>query len=331
MKYTYSALLLALVLLIAMLVNLFASFYNGDNGLTPQGEPRYHFILITQDNNDPFWTMYKNGATKAGVTKNVFVEFVDIKYKDAALTVNAVEMAILSNVDGIALQPFDVKESTEILQKVRDANITAITFENDVFYIPEISTVGSNSYEVGFASGEMAAAASGGKADIAVLVNDPGAKDSKQYNSIKYQGLLEAISKYPEMTVSQIYTLDTRMFEVDKLTNTILNENPDIDLIICSDSENTPGVAQVVIDSGKVGNVKIIGYGAMPQTMNYIKDGVVYGTIAADSYSIGYNTVIQLADIFDGKQISEFYNTDIYAITSRNLEEYREIFKTEEK
>lgn len=329
MKYTYSALFLALILLIGMLVNLFASFNNGADKLAPREDPKYHFVIITQDNSDPFWTKFKKGAAKAGAKRNVFVEFINIKYKDVTLTANAVERAILSDVDGIAIQPFDVKSSTDILKKAMDVGIKTITYENDVFYIPELPTVGSNSYEVGFASGEMAAAASGGKANIAVMVNDPGVKDSKQYNNIKFQGLLEAISKYPGMTVKQIYTLDTKMFEVDKLTTSILTENPEIDLIVCSDSVNTPGVAQVVIDSGKVGNIKIIGYGAMPQTMSYINDGVMYGTIAADSYSIGYNTVIQLADLCEGKQISEFYNTDIYTFTSDNLHEYREIFEND--
>jgi ribose transport system substrate-binding protein len=327
MKYTYSALFLALILLVGMLINLFASFNNEANKLPARENPRYHFVIITQDNNDPFWTKYKKGASEAGAKRNVFVEFVDIKYKDPEIVADAVERAILSDVDGIAIKPFDVKSSTEILQKAGNAGIKTLTYENDVFYIPELPTVGSNSYEVGFASGEMAAAASDGKANIAVIVNNPGIEDSKQYNNIRLQGLLEAISKYPDMEVKQIYTLDIKMFEVDKLTTAILTENPEIDLIVCSDSENTPGVAQVVIDSGKVGDIKIIGYGAMPQTMGYINDGVMYGTITADSYSIGYNTVMQLGDLCEGKQISEFYNTDIYTFNADNLHEYREIFE----
>jgi ribose transport system substrate-binding protein len=328
MKYTYAGLFLALILLVGMLINLFASFENEADKLPAHEIPRYHFVIITQNNNDPFWAKYKKGASEAGTKRNVFVEFVDIKYKDPQIVVDAVERAILSDVDGIAIQPFDVKSSTEILKKAGDAGIKTITYENDVFFIPELPTVGSNSYEVGFASGEMAAAASGGKANIAVIVNNPGVTDSKQYNNIRLQGLLEAISKYPRMEVKQIYTLDTKMFEVDKLTTAIIAENPEIDLIVCSDSENTPGVAQVVIDMGRVGAINIIGYGAMPQTMNYIRDGVMYGTIAADSYSIGYNTVMQLADLCEGKQISEFYNTDIYTFTADNLQEYREIFES---
>jgi hypothetical protein len=52
----------------------------------------------------------------------------------------------------------------------------------------------------------------------------------------------------------------------------------------------------------------------------------VYGTITADSYAIGYNTVLQMADVCDGKQISEFYNTDIYTFTAGNLGQYEDIF-----
>ena len=320
MKYTYSALVLALIVLTVLLVNLFVSFNNKADTFVPQTEPAYHFVIITRDNSDPFWTKFKNGATEAGAQNNILVEFVDISHKDAALTADAVERAILSDVDGIALQPYDVEKTSAALKKARDSGISALTFENDVFYIPEIPTVGSTSYEIGYQAGEMAAEASDGKAKIAVLANDPGVQDSKQYNNIKMQGLLEAISKYPEMSVEQMYTLDTKMFEVDKLTTSIITEKPEIDLIVCSDSENTPGVAQVIIDSVKVGNVKIIGYGAMPKTIEYIGGGVIYGTITPDSYNIGYNTVNQLAEMCGGKQISEFLNTDIYTFTSGNLE-----------
>lgn len=323
MKYTYSAMVLAIIVLIVMMANLFVSFHEDTDTLVPQTEPAYHFVIITRNNNDPFWTRFKNGASDAGAQKNIFVEFVDISHKDAALTEDAVERAILSDVDGLALQPYDVEKTTQALKKAQDAGLSVITFENDVFYIPETPTIGSNSYEIGFAAGEMAASASRGKAKIAVMANDPGVQDSKQYNNIKLQGLLEAISQYPEMSVEQIYTLDAKMFEVDKLTTSILTEKPEIDMIICSDSENTPGVAQVIIDSVKVGNVKIIGYGAMPKTMEYIEAGVIYGTIAADSYNIGYNTVMQLAKMREGKQVNEFLTTDIYTVTENNFEEYK--------
>lgn len=331
MKYTFSALALVLIVLIAMLANLIISYNSRTDKSVSQTAPEFHFMVITQDNNDPFWDRFKNGASEAGNLKNIFIEFVDISHKNAALTVDAVERAILSDVDAIALQPYDVEKTAAVLKKAQEAGISVITFENDVFYIPEIPTVGSNSYEIGYKAGEMSVNASEGKAKIVVIANDPGVLDSKQYNNIKMQGLLEAISKYPEMSVEQVYTLDTKRFEVDKLTTSIITGKPEIDLIICSDSENTPGVAQVIVDSVKVGNVKIIGYGTMPKTIEYIGGGVVYGTIAADSYNIGYNTVMQLAEMCNGKQISELLNTNIFTFTYDNLEEYKKIYANSEK
>lgn len=328
MKYTYSALFLALILLIGMLVNLFVSFNEQTDTLIPNAEPLYHFVIITQDNNDPFWSRFKEGASDAGAKQNIFVEFVDVSHKDAALTEDVVERAILSDIDGIAFQPFDVEKSGEAFKKAQDAHVPVITFENDVFYLPDIPQVGSNSYEIGYTAGKMAVAASGGKAKIAVMANDPGVQDLKQYNNIRLQGLLEAISQYPEMSVEQ-FTLNSKMFEVEKLTTSILTEHPEIDLILCSNGESSPGVAQVVIDSGLVGVIKIIGYGTMPQTMKYIEGGVMYGTIAADSYTMGLSLVNQLADQCNGKQINEVINTDIYTFTAENLDEYKKVFATD--
>ncbi|NLM72917.1 MAG: sugar ABC transporter substrate-binding protein [Clostridiaceae bacterium] len=327
MRYIYIALIMVLIVLVAMLMNLYITFNTESNNPSSQSEPTYHFIIITRDNKDPFWARFKSGALEAGNQKNIFVEFVDISHKDPALSANAIERAILSEVDGIALQPYDVEISSDAVSKAMEAGIATLTFENDIYYIPNVPTVGSNSYEIGYRAGEMAAEASGGKAKIAIMVSEPGADKNKQYNNIKLQGLLDAISRYPKMTVEQIYALDTKMFVVDKLTMSLLADNPEIDLIICNDGENTPGVAQVVIDAGKVGIVNIIGFGNMPKTMDYIEEGVLYGTITADSYAIGYNTVMQLAEMCDGKQVNEVLNTNVYSFTADNIRYYREYFE----
>ena len=322
MKYTYSALVLVLILLIGMLINIFIAHDNEKSMPIIQKDPAYHFMIVTRDNNDPFWPRFKEGALVSGLEKNIFVEFIDIPHKDPALIERVVDRAVLSQVDGIAFQPYDVEISSNAVAKTMEAGIATIVYETDVYYIPDVPTVGSNSYEIGYTAGEMAAAVSGGQAKIALIVNEPGIDDPKQYNNIKLQGLLDAISRYPEITLERIYSLNTKMFEVDKLTMSMLAENPGINLIICSDGENTPGVAQVVIDMGRVGDINIIGFGSMPKTIEYIKEGVIYGTIVADSYEIGYNTVTQLADMCSGKQISEVLNSGIYTFTSENISDY---------
>jgi len=160
MKYTYSALILVLILLVGMLINIFTGYDNEKGAPVIRKDPAYHFMIVTRDNNDPFWPRFKEGASAAGLEKNIFVEFIDIPHKDPALIDRAVDRAILSQVDGIAFQPYDVEMSSKAADKSMEAGIPVIIYENDVYYIPDVPTVGSNSYEIGYTAGEMAASVS---------------------------------------------------------------------------------------------------------------------------------------------------------------------------
>lgn len=327
MKYVFTALITGLVIMLAMLVNLYISF-TGPQAEPSAERPFYHIAVITQESNDPFWTNFKIGATEAGRDLNLFVEFMDLSHNDPTSTAEMVDKAILAEVDAIAIQPNDIKMTEETIQKAVDAGITVLTFESDVFNIPNIPTVGSNSYEIGTMLGDMAVKASGGAANVAILINDSGADHNNQFNNIKLQGILESFKNYSLMNVSQ-YTLDANLFEAEKLTSSILSESPEINMIICTDELSTPGVAQVLIDADKVGQIKVIGYGTMPQTMNYIERGVIYGTICPDSKAIGYNCISQLYDMLQKKESSEVVHTDVYAFTLDNLDEYEQIFSAD--
>lgn len=320
MKYIFTALFIVLVVMIGMLVNLYISF-TGPQAEPAAQRPFYHIAIITQESNDPFWTNFKNGATQAGKDLNLFVEFMDLSHNDPISTAEMVDKAILAKVDAIAIQPNDIAITEKTVQKAVDSGITVLTFENDVFNIPNTPTVGSNSYEIGIMLGDMAVKASGGFANVAVLISDSGA----EHNNLKYQGILEACKNYPSIYFSP-YSNDVNLFEAEKLTSKILSDSPDIDMIICTDERSTPGVAQILIDAGEVGRIKVIGYGAMPQTMNYIERGVIYGTVCPDSSAIGYNCVYQLYDLLQKKESSEVVHTDINAYTLDNLDDYREEF-----
>ncbi len=323
MKFIFSALGTALVVLSVMLVNLYNTVDDVAAVHQPASQPEYHIQLVTQSSNEHFWTTFKKGALAAGEELSIYVEFVDIAQRDAAAAAEKVEKAIYAGVDAIALQAADLNTTSQVLQQAQQAGLAVLTFENDIFFIPNIATVGSNSYDIGFTAGTMGAAARGGRATVAVLIDDSGEEDENRYKNLKLQGLLDAFSAYEDIKIEDIYTLNAGRFEVERLTGKILEQTPQVDLIICTDERNTPGVAQTLVDANRVGDIAVIGYGAMPQTLNYIERGVIYGTITPAAFDIGYYTVAQLRLLLEGRQISDNLNTDIYTVTSQNLAEYK--------
>ncbi len=324
MKYFFYALISILLLVLMMLFSLFNTpFSKASSQITEK--PAYHITLITQGSKDPFWKALISGAQKAGLESNVYVEIIDISPYDTGQMADAIDRAILSDTDAIALQPIDDPQIAAQLKNAAERLIPIITFENDAFTLEGVPTIGSSSYNIGQNAAKLAIEVSGGKATIALLLNDRQSEDTR-YKSLKLQGLLEKLSEYPNMVVASIHTVDTGLFEADRLTRDLISENPEVDLIICTDERRTPGVAQSIVDLNVVGDIKIIGFGSMEQTIKYIERGVIYGTICADGNEIGYSTVHSLISLIKKEPISESNATTIYSFTLKNINEYYERF-----
>ena len=323
MKYFFAALSMIFVLMAALVgYTYFSGYHSGEDAGVSQ-QPEALVQLITQSSNELFWSTFKRGAKNAGAEKNVYVEFVDVSAKDPELIAEAAEQALYSSVDALALQAADEKRTAEVLQQVGKAQIPVLTFESDLFPATDVPTVGSNSYDAGFSLGRMAVEACGGKAAVAILVESAMGAASSPRN-LKLQGILDALSDASGIEVAQVYPVDVDSFEVEKLTNRILTERPEVDFILCAGETSTPGVAQVLVDVNRVGDICVVGYGAMPQTLDYIERGVIYGAVCPDAYQIGYQSVNQLCSLLDGKQVSNSCNTGMYTVTAENLGEFRQ-------
>ena len=99
---------------------------------------------------------------------------------------------------------------------------------------------------------------------------------------------------------------------------------PEVNQILCMEESITPGIAQSLVDNNQVGRIQLIGYGLTPQTVDYIRKGVIYGTVCPDAYEIGYESVRQLCRAMEGQQISDSISTDLYTLKLEDLKDWKE-------
>lgn len=322
MKGIFAILSAMLLTLVLMLSNLYFTDNQTNVEQEPTNPPEYHIQIITQNTDEHFWTLFQEGALKASGDLNIYVEFVPIVPRNVEVLVETVQKAIYSQIDGIALQPADYEKTREVTNKALEAGIQIINYENDKYLIPEVAIVGSNSYDIGYTAGSMVSTAIKGEANIAVILDEGSNQGDSQYKNMKVQGIIDGISAYGKINISEVYTLDSGMFEAERLTDTIITEKKDINVIICTDEKSTPAVAQVLVDSNKVGDVKVIGYGTMSQTLNYIRKGVIYGTVCPNAYEIGYQTVEKLYESIKGEAVSDSVFTELFTIDNSNVDQY---------
>lgn len=322
MKGIFAILTAMLATLLIMVGSLFLGVDQTDVTKVQGKTPEYHIQIITQNTDEHFWTLFQEGAQAAATDMNVYVEFVPIAPRNADALVDTVKKAIYSRVDGIAMQPADFEKTKKVTQDAINAGIAIVNYENDKYLISEVPEVGSNSYDVGYTAGAMVQPAVGSaEAKVAVILDEGNSQGDSQYKNMKVQGILDAISIYGKINLEDVYTLDAGMFEAERLTSSIIKKK-NINVIICTDEKSTPAVAQVLVDSNKVGDIKIIGYGTMSQTLDYIKRGVIYGTVSPDAYGIGYQTVKQVYGSLKGEAVSDSNYTDLFTIDDSNIDKY---------
>lgn len=86
------------------------------------------------------------------------------------------------------------------------------------------------------------------------------------------------------------------------------------DLIILTNPSDTLVTVQALIDMNKVFSVQIIGFGENERIKEYIKKGIILGSIVRNPYQIGINAVLALDEINKSGYTSSFVDTGVTII-----------------
>lgn len=320
-----AAALICLGSLIAYTVGYFRSqslnLLEGKNVFRKNGKkPEYHFVVIGQA-DDNFWQSVREGCLAAAEEFNVVVEFNAPRLTNLEEQMEYLDIAIASRVDGIVTHVLDEEKFTPLIDKAVESGIPVITVEAEARNSKRSAYVGANTFNLGREAGKLVLEAKGENANIAVILSDhiDGAVNVPQ--SLRVTGTKDALEGMPGMTV-RTFSASAGYFSAEEVTRRILIEFPEIDTIICTSAKDTISVAQVVVDLNKVGQVTIIGYDDAPEILRYIEKGVIYGTVVANPYEIGYESIRSLIEIKQNRLTSTYVDTGARVVTIHNIDEY---------
>lgn len=320
-KWVFRTLAAILFILAALFVHLMISGQRTEP--MADREYEYHIQIAVRDTEEYFWQLFRQGAQQAGEELSAYIEFVPVLPRDPDALRVMVEQGVNAKVDALALQAVDVNKTADIVSYALKRDIPVLTYESDTFTIPGVPMVSSNSYTTGMIAGEMAAKAVGDNARAIVILGNPGAEAEAQTQNLIIQGIMEGSSHAQGFTIKSAYVLQTELFEAEDLRHTLFSRTADINVILCMDERSTPAIAQMLVDENRVGDIAIIGYGVMPQTLDYIDRGVIYGSVCPDAHDIGYYTVKGLVDSLNGLQVSDSFNPDVERVDRSNIDWYR--------
>jgi ribose transport system substrate-binding protein len=310
--------ILIFILCIGFIIPFTACNINRTNGRSDKsGNSLIRFTFADPLLGKNYWNKVEQGIRDADKNFSVSTKIAGPSEIDANEQIKVIEMAISAKVDGIITMVLDPDTFTPTVNHAVEAGIPVILIDNDAPDSKRNMYIGTDNVSAGSQAGELMVKITAGRASIGIITRS---EDAVNLNE-RIEGFKSVIGKWPEMKIVDTEYDNSDELMVAQKTQEMLSRHPELTAIFCSEGLGAYGVAKIIEEKNLAGKIKIIGFDDADSTLDYIRKGVIYGTIAQDPYQMGYLAVKYLKDIKQEK-IPENRNisTGIKVITRDNLE-----------
>jgi ribose transport system substrate-binding protein len=242
-----------------------------------------------------FWKAAEAGVKKAQAELPDYN--MELKYPEqaaVAIQQRLMDDLVTAGVKAIMVSAVDPKTQTDGLNKI--ASQTALfTTDSDAPQSKRVAYIGSSNVDAGKQAAEIAKQAMPDGGKCMGFVGLLGADNAKE----RIQGMKDGLAG------SKIELVDVRGDDIDQTrakanVEDTLVANPDINCMVGFYSYNTPRIYEALRDSGKLGQITVVGFDDDPITLGGVKEGNIAGTVVQQPFEWAYQGMKLMAAYVGG-------------------------------
>ena len=281
-------------------------------------------IAVLGLENNPFWIPVKEGAAKAAEELkpyNVTVDWiVPGDNHTAEIFGKGMEGAMAQEYDAIATIAGDAGMAPYI-DKAVEAGIPVATFNSETAAPNKrLFFVGADLYKQGEAAGKAMADAIGGKGKVGIITGF----FAVEAHELRRQGFVDYLkANNPEIEiVGEVENTDKGDVAYTQAQD-FMTANPDLAGIYVT-AGGPFGAAAAVEDAGKTGQVKVISFDFVDETMEFVKKGVISATIGQGPFAQGHDPAVRLYNYLVTGEAPKCGRllTEAALVTKDNIDQY---------
>jgi ABC-type sugar transport system substrate-binding protein len=276
-------------------------------------------ICVVHNNADhPSITAIVNGMNDEGAIYHANITYFDPAF-DPQKQVSMVEDCIARKPSVIVVNAVDPAAVVQVIKKAHDAGIPVVMQNadtNDAGHAYTRTFVGSQSYDQGYAVGQMIAKATGGKGNMVIITGKPGQFDVVQRTNGAKAALSDAKA---DIKILAEEPADWSKDKALTVMQDLLTRYPKIDVVFGQDDPMALGALQAIKAAGAEG-IKVFGVNGNKDACAAIKAGDMYGTAMQLSYMVGVYTVRAAYDIVKGRQLPTKILAPTAPVTPENID-----------
>lgn len=264
-----------------------------------EAKPGTQIAMIGTDSQNTFWDQVKKGAQDAVADLNnslgytgkdkIALTFTASKKEDVIEQINIIDQFLDKAPDALCIAFTDASACKTQIQMAKNDGIKIVAFDTaDDAQMTEALIATDNKKAASEAASKLYESI-GFEGKVAILVHNSLTQTGKD----RKQAIVDELAnKYNDKNIQfvDIVYLAQENRSVDEILDKLLDKNPDLAGIICTDLHTT----EMVIDYVKKLEEKsfsIAGFDTSEKIIKAVEDGTLIGTMSQDPYGMGYATI----------------------------------------
>lgn len=286
------------------------------------GEGSYNFTFVSPLVSHEYWIAVENGIQAGAQEQGVDVNVLGDTKVDVDIMVKYIDMAIASQVDGIVTMALSPAAIGPAIDRATAAGIPVVLVDTDAPESTRVAYVGTSNYDAGFEAGTAMIEATGGNAKIGIIRGTVG----QETDNDRIKGFEEAIANEAGMEILTVEACNSDMLTGTQKAQDMLKAYPEMNAIFGSEGTGAVAAGKVLEEQGLSGTITVIGFDDTAECLDYIRSGVVWGTIVQKPDFMGRKAMELLVKANQGEEIEEtVINSGVTLVTKDNVETYKEV------
>lgn len=293
------------------------------NATTAAPGGKLQFALVPKLLDNPVFKLAEEGARdKARELGDVEVLYQAPPTADAAKQVEIIDSLIRKKVAGISVSCNEAGALKAAIDRAMDAGIPTICFDSDSPDSKRITYYGVDNPKAGAKLAELLLKelAATKEGEVAIITGVPGAPNLEE----RIRGVREALAKAaPKLKVLDPMPCNDDTQRGVTVVKDVIRSHPKLVGIVMVGGWPLFAKAPGPFEGLQPGKLKVIGFDALPNELDYVRQGYVQALVAQRCYAWGKESIQILHDIVvDKKTFPSFVDSGLDIVDKSNVEEY---------
>jgi len=265
-------------------------------GCASQHSADESYYLVTTNKQIPYWQTAGAGFLHAAAQMKVKAEFVGPDTYDPKAEQLEFEKLLQKKPTGILVSPASGQLMRADIDQAIAAGIPVITVDSDSPESKRLFFIGTNNYQAGVMGAKVAVAQMRGKGNV-VIFTMPGQTNLDD----RLRGYRDIFASYPGLKIVRLVDIhgDPRV-AFDTTEQIIGQKKEKVDGFVCLEALAGKEVGEV-LDRYHVTGKTVVAMDTDPDTLDWIKKGVIAATVAQKPYTMSLVGLEMLDDLYHHK------------------------------